>query len=153
MIRIKLCALINKALTVLNRYVERKVSDPTCKILREKCAINFHIKFIKSTFRGQTALIIRNFFRPFKIKHKLHILRLRILQPLNVVIMHVIILMVGMVQILFLTLALEKLFLVLLLWGVTRRNFKLFPADLIFSTTSACELHFISLKNHEIISK
>ena len=56
-------------------------------------------------------------------------------------------------QILFLTLALEKLFLVLLLWGVTRRNFKLFPADLIFSTTSACELHFISLKNHEIISK
>ncbi len=78
----------------------------------------------------------------------LHILRLRMLQLFNVVIIHAIILMVGIVQFLFPTLALEKLFLVLLLWGVTRRNFKLFPADLIFSTTSACELHFISWKNH-----
>ncbi len=39
----------------------------------------------------------------------LYILRLKMLQLLNVVIMHVIILMVGMVQILFFTLALEKL--------------------------------------------
>ncbi len=47
-------------------HVEQKVSDPTCKILTVTNSINFQL-----LFRGQTALIIRIFFRPFLTKHKL----------------------------------------------------------------------------------